>query len=667
MGKQYTVEVLAGSVHTNNVYIGGKYINNTECGVSSVYYMVRSNNSEYIFHAQWSEQLHDNECAFSTTHRNLLKVSLGDTVLLQPVENYTYKHITSLSMEIKPLSKDETLEISLSKFGRLFKNKFNGLIISENFNIIVEIKGIYFICELTNFKFNKNLISQHGVFANNTYITYIENPRIKFRHAEKRAPVFKNIINLQQMGIGGLSNEFSIIFRRLFASRLVSPGTLNDMNIHHIRGMLIHGPPGCGKTLLARQIGKLLNCRDIKVVNGPELLNMYVGESEANARKLFENAVNDKECNELHLIICDEFDALCRPRGTTTHTSPVLDNVVNTLLSYLDGINQLNNILMICMTNRFDLIDQAMLRPGRLELQIEIGLPNVEGRLEIFGIHTSPMKKNGYLDNNVDLKLLANKTQNFTGAEIEGLVKSASSYAITRTINDKLQSTTKPLIVMDDFVKAFEDIKPMFGDISPEIIKMCEKPLICWSNDIKSILDHIKTHIDNMSNGNSLSIVMDGLPYTGKTFISAHIIKQLNPNFARIINPISLISKSDIEKSHIIHQIFNNSDKSEFSIIIVDMFERLIDWCPIGNLLNNQILQTILTLLRKSIPANRKSIVIVTCYDYNLLKKLEIDNLFDIHVTLPHIVEPSAAKLFNYQTDQNTELSTILHNLEQYK
>ena len=119
------------------------------------------------------------------------------------------------------------------------------------------------------------------------------------------------------------------------------------MNIHHIRGMIIHGPPGCGKTLLARQIGALLNCVDTKVVNGPELLNMYVGESEANTRKLFEDAINDKEGRDLHLIICDEFDALCRTRGMTIHNSPVMDNVVNTLLSYIDGINQLNNILMI--------------------------------------------------------------------------------------------------------------------------------------------------------------------------------------------------------------------------------------------------------------------------------------------------------------------------------
>ena len=161
------------------------------------------------------------------------------------------------------------------------------------------------------------------------------------------------------MGIGGLSEQLLTIFRRLFASRRLPSHLIKEMNIKHVRGMIIYGPPGCGKTLLARQIGQLLNCQDTKIVNGPELLNMYVGESEANTRKLFAEAISDKDCQALHLIICDEFDALSRVRGTTLNNSPVLDNVVNTLLSYIDGVNQLNNILLICMTNRIDLVDPA--------------------------------------------------------------------------------------------------------------------------------------------------------------------------------------------------------------------------------------------------------------------------------------------------------------------
>ena len=162
---------------------------------------------------------------------------------------------------------------------------------------------------------------------------------------------------------------------------------MDKLGIQHVRGILLYGPPGTGKTLIARQIGKMLNAREPKVINGPEVLNKYVGQSEENIRKLFADA--EKEYKEkgdesgLHIIIFDELDAVCKQRGTSGGGTGVGDSVVNQLLSKLDGVDQLNNILLIGMTNRVDMIDEALLRAGRLEVHMEISLPDESGRAQI--------------------------------------------------------------------------------------------------------------------------------------------------------------------------------------------------------------------------------------------------------------------------------------------
>ena len=170
-------------------------------------------------------------------------------------------------------------------------------------------------------------------------------------------------------------------------------------------------------------------------MNGPQIFDKFVGGSEKKIRDLFapaEAEQNEKgDDSELHIIIFDEIDAIFRQRGSGGGSGTnVHESVVNQLLSKMDGVDSLNNILVIGMTNRIDMIDEAMLRPGRLELHLEIGLPSEDGRLQIFRIHTGKMKKNDLLASDVDLNDLAARTKNYTGAEIEAVCGSARSYAL---------------------------------------------------------------------------------------------------------------------------------------------------------------------------------------------------------------------------------------------
>jgi vesicle-fusing ATPase len=153
----------------------------------------------------------------------------------------------------------------------------------------------------------------------------------------KRTALINPDWNFNDLGIGGLDKEFSAIFRRAFASRVFPPDLVKKLGINHVRGILLYGPPGTGKTLMARQIGKMLNAAEPKIVNGPEILDKYVGASEENIRKLFRDAEAEQaakgEYSQLHIIIFDEIDAICKQRGRGTDSTGVHDTVVNQLLS----------------------------------------------------------------------------------------------------------------------------------------------------------------------------------------------------------------------------------------------------------------------------------------------------------------------------------------------
>ena len=253
----------------------------------------------------------------------------------------------------------------------------------------------------------------------------------------RQLELLRGNFTFESVGIGGLDKELGQLFRRVLAPRLLPASVRRLHNLGVVRGVLLHGPPGTGKTLTARKIGGLLKVKEERthVVNGPDLVSKFLGESEANLRGVFDAARSDERRHganaSLHLVIFDEMDAICRPRGHDGGDGGpglVYDSLVNQLLSILDGVSALDNVLVIGMTNRKDLIDRALLRPGRFEVEIKMPMPTRDGRLAILRIHTNSTARAA----DVRLAAVAAETAGFTGADIAGVVKSATSAALQR-------------------------------------------------------------------------------------------------------------------------------------------------------------------------------------------------------------------------------------------
>jgi len=251
--------------------------------------------------------------------------------------------------------------------------------------------------------------------------------------------------NVHWEDIGGLKHAKQKL-KEAVEWPLKYPELFKQAGVEPPKGILLTGPPGTGKTLLAKAVATESEANFISV-KGPELLSKWVGESEKGIRKIFKRARMAAPC----IIFFDEFDSIAQRRGTETGTK-VLETVVNQLLSEMDGIEKLSKVVVIGATNRPDLIDPALLRPGRFEEIIEISLPTQDEREEIFKVHTKNMPLK-----NVDLKKLAAKTEGMSGADIAAVCKRAGLIAIKEAIDknkDKIEE-----ISMKHFEKALKEIK----------------------------------------------------------------------------------------------------------------------------------------------------------------------------------------------------------------
>jgi vesicle-fusing ATPase len=462
----------------------------------------------------------------------------------------------------------------------------------------------------------------------------------------KANKLFEKGFNFEEMGIGGLDAQFKEIFRRAFASRLVPPDIMRKMGQTHVRGMLLFGPPGCGKTLIARKIAKALQARPPKIVNGPEILNKYVGQSEENIRALFKDAETEQaekgDDSELHIIIFDEFDAISKQRGTTGGGTGVNDSIVNQLLSKIDGVESLNNVLLIGMTNRKDMIDEAILRPGRLEIHVEIGLPDEPGRQQILAIHTAEIKANGMLAPDVDLADVAARTKNYTGAEIEGLVKAACSYVFTRQV-DLADLTKTPdfkniQVTRADFERALSETQPAFGVREAELAQCYANGIVAHGADFERIqqtLFRLTSQVMNSDRSPLVSVLLSGPSGSGKTALAAKIAVESGFPFVKRISGENLVSFNDEGKAHIVQKAFADAYKSPLSLIILDDIERIMEYVAIGPRFSNHVLQTLLVMVKALPPPGHRLMIIGTTGIADMLEAMEVTSAFQLRLNIP--------------------------------
>jgi vesicle-fusing ATPase len=536
----------------------------------------------------------------------------------------------------------------------------NGWYFTENQDFVGTIRGTTFkmhIQTMNGKDKDHNLITiKRGQFnIKSTKIQFVSDTTFRVIIGDEDHIAFKlNQIDMTELGLGGIDSQFEEIMRTVFASRLMKPELFEKYGIRHKKGLILYGPSGTGKTKFARVIGKILNTREPKIVNGPEILDKYVGQSEANVRSLFADA--EEEWQEkgihsgLHLIIFDEIDALCRKRREIAHeTNNVANNVVNQLLSMIDGINSLENLLVIGLTNRFDLLDEAMLRPGRFGVHIELGLPDLRGREQIFKIHTKGLLANNMLDSNIDVTSLAKATRNFTGAEIENVVQNACSYAIMRKVNVQCLSentvqVTK--VTINDFEKALKESKPAFGvnEVhSPENLLIYNNNYATVINELESSIEQLKHHrYDRL-----MSVLLEGPRGSGKTALASHIASKSGFPFVKWLTSEKLISLAhDVNKASFVTQLFNDSYRSGEAVILLDNIEALVNFIAIGPHYSHILVNTISTLLTAQ-PPNSKLFIIGTTSSIEVLNNLGLSRLFNNIISMPLITSADMPILLN--------------------
>jgi vesicle-fusing ATPase len=634
---------------TNLIYVNPDIKSKLE---GAKYLKLRCDDKELIYCWDVHASVPSGVIALNLMQRQSLKASLRAMVIITPFmpKPKTYIYASKMSFLVGFSSSKKTENVfkveSLEKVIQNYNSHY--FVVGQEF--IAECEGItlkFVVSEI--YCLNIEEIDEElppkeldqGILMSKTLLSFskMKDAPIKIQGGGSSKIFQQPIFNFQKMGIGGLDKEFECIFRRAFASRVYPPEVVANLGIQHVKGMLLYGPPGTGKTLIARKIGEMLNARPPKLVNGPEVLNKYVGQSEENVRALFLEAEQEyrekAEESELHIIIFDELDAICKERGSRSQGGTgVGDSIVNQLLSKMDGVERINNILVIGMTNRKDLIDEALLRPGRFEVHMEIGLPDEKGRVQILTIHTAKMKGANLLDTAVSLDELATLTKNYSGAEIEGLVKSATSFALNRQIdpnNIKKPDPSKIKVLKEDFFSALQDIKPAFGVPEESLQTYISNGIINYSSFFNELYDSARLFINQVNNSSKtpmISILLHGKPGAGKSAFAAKLALDSGFPFIKMISPDDYVGYTESARVSRITKVFEDAYKSKASIIIVDDIERHLEYVPIGPRFSNAVLQALIVLFKKKPPQGRKLLVIGTTSKHNIIKDMGFFDFF---------------------------------------
>ena len=639
--------------------------------------LLRGSGDDWVFAASSNPSMAAGKLGVSSIQRRTAGLEMDAAVEVEPFSPTPETGLGSLRCSVAPFKAGSSGEVDAQEVGAYFLREYGCQMFAVGQKLAVAFRKVALIVTVEGLEFG---VGGKGGGAKPRFgqvlpgVTQVlcfkdrggDSPNFKVVNVSEGASgagggggakesLFNSDFDFAKLGIGGLGTEFDTIFRRAFASRIYPSHLIQQMGISHVRGMLLFGPPGCGKTLIARQIGKVLNAREPKIVNGPEVLDKYVGASEEKIRELFADAEAEQKASGddsmLHTIIFDEMDAICKSRGSVRDGTGVSDSIVNQLLSKIDGVDSLNNILVIGMTNRKDMIDEAILRPGRLELHVEIGLPDEAGRLQILDIKTAPMKKSGRLAADAEAALpdLAARTKNFSGAELEGLVKSASSYALRRCVDVAKGNAIDDAnlkVQRSDFDHALDSGEAVaaFGAKQDSLEALYRNGIVDYGpqfREIRGALDRLVEQVRTSEKTPLMTVLLQGHTATGKTALAAHVAVNSEFPFVRVLSADAMIGYSESAKCQHIQKFFMDSYKSNLSLVVIDDVERILEYTPVGPRFSNTVLQTLLVLLKKAPPeANRRLLVIATTAVARHLEDLQLTDAFNVQLTTPMLESP---------------------------
>ena len=619
-------------------------------------------NSQFVYVVSPHNSIQQSTVGLNTIQRRELHVARNDDITVTPFEwpGGTPIAAKAITFEIDTVSKKSSeVEFEAEDLIARSARNLQGHVPTVGQSFCLDLYGVSLKLQVSSIVADDSVTRATITSTTSFYFSRAPGTAVKIKGAQARSKeVFKPDFDFEKMGIGGLDKEFSDIFRRAFASRVLPVEVVESLGIQHVKGMLLYGPPGTGKTLLARQIGKMLNGKEPKVVNGPEILNKYVGQSEENIRNLFIDAEKDFQENgnnaDLHIIIFDEIDAICKQRGSGASSSNVGDTVVNQMLSKIDGVNSLNNILIIGMTNRKDMIDEALLRPGRLEVHIEISLPDEDGRRQILQIHTSKMRDTGALQTDVNLNGIATETKNYSGAEIAGVCRSAAGFAMNRHIDYKnLKKEVKVgevQVTMTDFQQALLEVQPAFGMGKEDFTRRLLGGFLIYGERMQGLLEageRFREEVNSGSRSPLLSLLIEGPSGTGKTALAAMLAIESQFPFVRFVSPESYVGYSEAEKCRALAKVFDDAHKSSLSVIVLDDIERMIDYSPIGPRFSNSVIQTIMVLTKQVPPKNRRLLVLATTSCVDVMEKLGYTQSFSAVLSTCTLNRSEIASILN--------------------
>ena len=424
----------------------------------------------------------------------------------------------------------------------------------------------------------------------NTKIYLSEKSHREIKELEKSRVTYEDI--------GGLAEEIQKI-REMIELPIRHPELFKRIGIDPPKGVLLHGPPGTGKTLLARAVAYETDAHFI-TISGPEIMSKFYGQSEENLRKKFEEA---KE-RAPSIIFIDELDSIAPKRGEVT--GEVERRVVAQLLSLMDGLEGRGEIIVIGATNRVNDIDEALRRPGRFDREIEIGVPDTDGRYEILLIHTRGMP----LYNDVDLQVIAEKTHGFVGADVEALAKEAAMLSIREILPHIDLDKPIPAEVLSDIQIRMPHFQSALSAIEPSALRevLIIQPTETWDDvggleeakqQLREVIEWPLKYPDLYKHLNSNppnGILLYGPPGTGKTLIAKALAHESEINFISVKGP-EFLSKWVGESEKAVRETFRKARAASPCIIFFDEIDAIAGMrgAHAGSQVTEQVVSQLLT------------------------------------------------------------------------